>query len=113
VSAILFEEIARSPEDLRERLEEEVSRARPEVLRITEDIETLARQYVEAKAVSQKYIDDARHIAAASYWSVDAVVSWNFRHMVNLQKKHLYQSVNLREGHRLIDIISPPEVPYV
>ena len=113
VSPVLFEEIARAPDDLKSLLEEEIAQASPEVLAMNKEIEALAREYVASGAVTVKFIDDARHIAVASYWSLDAVVSWNFRHMVNIEKKHLYQSVNLREGHRLIDIVSPPEVPYV
>jgi hypothetical protein len=44
---------------------------------------------------------------------MDAVVSWNFRHMVNLERKRLVHSVNVRLGYRLLDIVSPWEVAYV
>jgi hypothetical protein len=55
--------------------------------------------------------NDARHIALATVADLDAIVSWNFRDMVNIRKKGIVHSVNARFGYRLIDIISPLEVP--
>lgn len=55
--------------------------------------------------------NDARHIALATVADLDALVSWNFRDMVNLKKKSIVHSVNAKFGYRLIDIISPLEVP--
>ena len=41
---------------------------------------------------------------------VDAVVSWNFRDMVNIRTRRAVHSVNLRLGFPLIEIVSPEEV---
>jgi len=64
-----------------------------------------------ARLVQLPKRNDARHIALATVADLDAVVSWNFRDMVNLKKKNIVHSVNARFGYRLIDIISPLEVP--
>ncbi|MEW6482824.1 MAG: PIN domain protein, partial [bacterium] len=40
------------------------------------------------------------------------LVSWNFRHIVNLNKIHLYNGVNLKKGYPLLEIRSPREVVY-
>lgn len=53
---------------------------------------------------------DLRHLAVASVNTVDAVVSWNFRDMVNIRTRRGVHSVNLRLGYSLIDIVSPEEV---
>lgn len=44
---------------------------------------------------------------------LDALVSWNYRDMVNLERKRLVHSVNIAVGYHVIDIVSPPEVPDV
>jgi len=61
--------------------------------------EYLASLYVKEDVIARKYIVDALHIATATLNRVDVLVSWNFKHMVNL--KH---------GYPLIDIRSPMEV---
>ena len=72
----------------------------------------LARAYVAAGAIPVDSEDDARHIAVASVNDIRAIVSWNFRHMVNIERKRMINSVNLREDVPLIDIVSPWEVSY-
>lgn len=49
-------------------------------------------------------------LAIATLNDINVVVSWNFRHMVNVERKRRIDSVNLREGVPLIDIVSPWEV---
>jgi hypothetical protein len=53
---------------------------------------------------------DAQHIAIATVARVDVLVSWNFRHIVNLQRIRGYNSVNLRMGYPMIEIRTPREV---
>ena len=59
---------------------------------------------------SLKYLLDAQHIAMATLARVDVMVSWNFKHIVNLNRIRLYNSVNLKLGYPMIDIRSPREV---
>ncbi len=40
----------------------------------------------------------------------DVLVSWNFRHIVNLARIRGYNSVNLRQGYPVLEIRSPLEV---
>lgn len=61
-------------------------------------------------AIPADYEDDARHVAIATVNDIRAVVSWNFRHMVNIERKRKINSVNLREGLPLLDLVSPWEI---
>lgn len=49
-------------------------------------------------------------IAMATLDRVDVLVSWNFKHIVNLNRMRLFNSVNLKLGYPMIDIRSPREV---
>jgi hypothetical protein len=53
---------------------------------------------------------DLRHLTVATVHGVDAVVSWNFRDIVNIKTRRAVHSVNLRLGFPLIEIVSPEEV---
>jgi predicted nucleic acid-binding protein len=77
---------------------------------VTEEMGKLAEKYLEQKIVSENYYNDALHIAVATVIGVDVLVSWNFKHIVNLNKIKLFNSVNLREGYNILEIRSPREV---
>ena len=70
----------------------------------------LANKYIEEQAISQKYLVDSQHIAMASINRNDVLVSWNFKHIVNLRRIQMYNSTNLKYGYPTIEIRSPQEV---
>lgn len=70
----------------------------------------LSEMYIAAGAVPAEYDNDARHVAVATVHHIPVIVSWNFRHLVNIETKRKINSVNLREGYPLIDLVSPWEV---
>ena len=56
---------------------------------------------------------DARHVAIAMVHSLDVLVSWNFRHIVNLRREERFNAVALLEGyHHHLSIVSPKELIY-
>lgn len=70
----------------------------------------LAEQYITGGVIGASMRLDARHIATATVHRVDVLVSWNFKHIVNLPRIHGYNSVNLRLGYPMLEIRSPREV---
>ena len=55
--------------------------------------------------------NDARHIALASvHGGVKALVSWNFKHMVNFRRQEEYNQINARLGYKDINIRTPKEM---
>ena len=50
------------------------------------------------------------HIAIATVAEVDVLVSWNFRHIVRLDKIRLFNGINLQLGYKPLTIYSPREV---
>ena len=77
---------------------------------LTESAAALAQAYLKAGVVTRRQLVDAQHIAVATLHRVDVLVSWNFKHIVNLTRIHGYNSVNLRRGHPLLEIRTPLEV---
>jgi len=59
------------------------------------------------------HYDDGLHIALASVAEADLLVSWNFKHIVHFDKIRLFNSANLEQGYRTLQIYSPREVTRV
>lgn len=55
-------------------------------------------------------LGDCQHIATATLNYADVLVSWNFKHIVNLPRIRGYNSINLREGHHTLEIRTPKEI---
>lgn|SRR5574339_279601 len=70
----------------------------------------LAEIYITEGALTKKSYNDALHIAMATLNNADVLASWNFKHIVNIDRIRLYNSINLRFGYRLIEIRTPREI---
>ncbi len=81
-----------------------------EVVRVSPEGLQLAQIYVDENVVGQTSLVDCIHIATATLSKVDVLVSWNFKHIVNLYRIRGYNSVNLRLGYTTLDIRSPKEI---
>ena len=77
---------------------------------VTPEALKLAQTYVEEKVVGETSLDDCIHIATATLNKVDMLVSWNFRHIVNVYRIRGYNSINLRLGYGTLEIHSPKEI---
>ena len=75
-------------------------------------MEELARAYLDAGVVGPRSREDALHVAAATIARADAIVSWNFKHIVRLDKMKAYNQFNVALGYAAITIISPKEVSF-
>ncbi len=109
VSDLTLRELEGAPEDVKEILSTLPDTAVENVF-LTEEAEKLALGYLENKVVSSKHLADAQHIAIASVERVDVLVSWNFQQIVNLDRIHAFNSVNLKQGYPILEIRSPMEV---
>jgi hypothetical protein len=82
------------------------------LLALTDEIEDLAEAYLLAGVVSGKYADDARHVALCTVHRVDHLVSWNFKHLVNVRRSAGFNAVNLLQGYATTSIVNPKELIY-
>ncbi len=71
---------------------------------------SLGQTYIDEKVVGPTSFDDCLHIATATLSKVDMLVSWNFRHIVNIFRIRGYNSVNMRLGQQTLEIRSPKDI---
>ncbi|MBX9783717.1 MAG: hypothetical protein K2X48_10535 [Chitinophagaceae bacterium] len=83
-----------------------------QLIEVTEEAYELAQKYLDEKVVGPASADDCKHIATATLNKVDFLVSWNFKHIVNVFRIRGYNSINLRCGYSQLDIRSPKEIVY-
>ena len=102
-------EICTAPKNVQD-LFESIPMEFKEKVEITEEGLTLAQTYVHEKVVGETSLDDCIHIATATLSKVDVLVSWNFKHIVNIYRIRGYNSINLREGLQNLNIHSPKEI---
>jgi predicted nucleic acid-binding protein len=77
-----------------------------EVVR-NEETRRLSALYFERGGLPPKSKDDAMHIAIAAVYNCDIILSWNFRHIVNLRAITAVEAVNIQEGYRVLRIMAP------
>ncbi len=109
ISELLIEELEQAPPVVQTVLTE-LPADQIEHVMISNESEALRDAYLAAHVVGPASSYDAHHVALASMARVDSIVSWNFKHLVHLEKIRGFNSVNLRLGYPLIDIRTPKEV---
>jgi predicted nucleic acid-binding protein len=81
-----------------------------EVLELTDEAVTLALDYLKNNVAGQASYDDCLHIAIATVAKLDLVVSWNFKHIVNIKRIRGYNGINIKNGYPSIEIRSPKDL---
>lgn len=109
VSDLLDLELLNAPQQVRELLHNYPSDKFQRV-ELTEEAIKLADTYISEKVVGKTSLEDCRHIALATINKVDVLASWNFKHIVNLDRIKGYNSVNMRNGYSIIEIRSPKDL---
>jgi predicted nucleic acid-binding protein len=109
VSDLVLLELEEAPKRVRQLLDELPSKF-IEFVGLDEESIALANAYLKDGAVAESSLSDARHIAIATIARVDVLVSWNFKHIVNLNRIRRFNEVNLKTGYASIEIRSPKEV---
>jgi hypothetical protein len=109
VSDVLEAELIGAPEFVKNLLDS-LPTVFIERVRLSKDAVELADKYIEAKVVGKTSRADCQHIAIATLCHADVLVSWNFKHFVNLDRIRGYNGINLQNGHQMIEIRTPKEI---
>ncbi len=81
-----------------------------EFIDISDEATELAEQYLKENVVGKTSRADCIHIALATLHNADILVSWNFKHIVNINRIRGYNAVNYKLGHKILEIRTPREI---
>jgi predicted nucleic acid-binding protein len=101
-------ELKQAPANVRQIFAETFGAAT--ILDTSTEIEELAAAYLAAGVVPSKYADDALHVAMATVHGIRLIVSWNFKHLVNVLREDGFNAVNVLRGCPSVRIVSPKEI---
>ena len=102
-------ELIRAPENVKKYFNE-LPKENTERVIVNGEIIELATKYLEEKVVGKTSFDDCLHIATATLNKVDMLVSWNFKHIVNIYRIRGYNSINIKMNYSSLEIRSPKEI---
>ena len=93
ISDVVLEEIGSAPQKV-QSVVREIPKSQQLFVETTKEVITLRDAYLANKILTPKSTDDATHVALAAVNRADAIVSWNFKHIVRLDKMKQYNQVN-------------------
>ena len=108
ISDLLLVELSNNPnEAIKNKLLGFLSEIKYKIAGITSETERLAVRIVAQGILTQKNYNDCLHIAIALVNDCNLLVSWNFKHLVNIRTINGVRAISSLEGYRSIDIVSP------
>ena len=109
MSDLTEKELLSAPENVKTLLKE-IGITEYEKVSVTNESIELATEYTKEMVVDQTSFDDCIHIATATISQVDILVSWNFKHIVNIRRIKGYNSINIKNGYQSLEIRSPKDL---
>ena len=107
LSTVTLKELQNCSEPKRSLLADHLNQISFTVLDITKDNEEVAKKIIDLGILTPKSFDDCQHIGAALVNDCDCIISWNFKHIVNIKTIRGIRAITNLEGYRPIEIWSP------
>lgn len=80
------------------------------ILKPIEQIDTIVEIYLKNKLMPSKDTRDALHLAFASVYKIDILLTWNCAHLANVKKKDHIRNTNIGLGLFTPEIVTPLEL---
>lgn len=107
LSTVTLQEIDDSSEPKKSSLWQYLNQIEYETYDITEEVLSVARQIISMGILTKKSFDDCQHIGTAVVNSCDCIISWNFKHIVNVKTIRGMRAITNLKGYKQIEILSP------
>jgi len=110
-SQVTMNELANAPAHVRDLFDKNFTQEN--LLPFNDEAEQLADAFLRHGILPPKYTDDARHVAICTVARIAHLVSWNFRHLVNPERRKGFNAINRLQGYPDVSIVNPWEIIYV
>ena len=107
LSEVTVGEISNCPEPKQSKMWKFLEEIKYTILEITDEMVTIAQKIIDMRILTEKSLDDCQHIAAALVGGCDCIISWNFKHIVNIRTIRGVRAIANLEGYPSIDIMNP------
>jgi predicted nucleic acid-binding protein len=107
LSQVTMDEVRKCPESKRSVMYDYLSDINYTKLDINAETLELAQKIIDIGILTQKSFDDCQHIAAAVIGGCDCIISWNFKHIVNIKTIRGVRAIANLKGYKSIEILNP------
>lgn len=107
LSTVTLEEISNCPEPKRSKIYGYLEQIEYTLIHITDEMSDIAQQIIDMGILTPKSYDDCQHIAAAVLFGCDCIISWNFKHIVNIKTIRGVRAITNLKGYKPIEILNP------
>lgn len=109
ISDIVINEISDCTEEKLNILMDYLDQIEYHLIATNENTVGLAEKFIDFGILKQKSFDDCQHIASAILAGCDIIISWNFKHIVNIKTIRGVKVITTLEGYKDL-LIFPPSV---
>jgi predicted nucleic acid-binding protein len=114
ISSLVITEIENTQDPLKRlQLLDSLSKYPIEIISLDnfDEVEKLAQKYIDSGAIPVRKIMDALHVAVCTVYGINILVSWNFKHLANINHEYKIRSVNYQNNYfNELRIITPMEM---
>ena len=107
LSAVTLRELSNCAEPKRSIMANYLNEIEFDIVRETQEINELAQEIINRGILTPKSFDDCTHIASAIISNCDMIISWNFKHLVNVRTIHGVRAITVSNHYKSVDIYSP------
>jgi len=108
ISQVVLEEVARGDAEIASK-RMDILRDFP-LLEVNQSVQSLATLFLEKTNLPVKASDDALHIAVATFYGLDYLLTWNCKHIANAQIQKKLTQISIEAGYELPTICTPYEL---
>jgi len=109
LSEITLREIARNKEPKLSKLNGFLADINYQTIEESDEIMAVARKFIENNFLTEKSFDDCVHIASSLVHDCTCIVSWNFKHIVNIKMVNGIKLVAAQTGYGFTTFICTPQ----
>lgn len=109
-SALVMRELEKAPEPKKSNMLALIEKYNLKTLFSQPDAEILAEFYIERGIIPASHLFDSLHVAMASVYELDCIISYNFHHINRDKTRLLATMINNQEGYGGITIATAKEV---
>jgi len=108
LSQLMFDEISRtSNEEIKDIMLGFIAEIDYIKSEVTHDVKEIAELIKKNHILTEKSADDCLHIGCAITSECDVIVSWNFKHLVNIKTINGVKAITALCGYKDMNIVQP------
>lgn len=109
-SELVIRELEKAQEPKKSQMLNLVEEYKPKILENSDKVKYLGKLYIEKGVIPASHLFDSLHVAMASVYELDCIISYNFHHINRDKTRIMTANINKEEGYGGVIIAAAKEV---